>query len=299
MKLRLGRFIGCGASATLAASLVLASCGGPARLAGSSANSSAAIAAADAVCGPTLADFNAAAGDFAPQSDAAAYRKTLPSEPAQAARKLLADASAEAGALDHLSDLYAAILACRGAGGAVPSGLGPARVKAGEIVDRAAAMAAIYQAESARILTLSGESDAQLAQAPMPGPAFRALNATPIYAAPDTGGARVSLLRKGQRVTEPPTEAPQAQVPVLAAAWTAIALNDGSTGYVASAALRRVTANFSPRLAVSTDPAIAAADYLRGPFAASENRFEAQARPEGRPPSFDPAAAALADTANP
>src|SRR6202012_4681213 len=101
--------------------------------------------------------------------------------------------------------------------------LDSARGAAGRVAARQTALQAAAEKLIAEAPGIGIKVAHAVAAPPLPNSPYRALDASTIYAKPQTSSGRIADLRKGQRV-EGPGGGP-------AEGWTTLYLNDGSLGY--------------------------------------------------------------------
>jgi hypothetical protein len=161
---------------------------------------------------------------------------------------------------------FAALRTCRSDRIAAASEAAPQKAAYDAELDEARRSLALAQTVQA---TLAGAADrlaadspsvkraaARAVAAPPPPPQpFIAVQTATIHARPDAGSAPIADLRKGTRAQGPAAG-------TAAVGWTTLILNDGSLGYVESAALRPASVNPSavagarPQGQPAADPAI-------------------------------------------
>ncbi|HLY56898.1 MAG TPA: hypothetical protein VKS60_15145 [Stellaceae bacterium] len=181
-------------------------------------------------------------------------------------------------ATDQVSDTYRALTSCRDARLALTT-LAPKELAAESAAaddELAAARKALDLMRTCEAtlpaavdrliadLPASRQRAARAANAIPPSQPFVALETATIHAKPDAGSARIADLRKGMRA--------QGAGGALVAGWTTVRLNDGSIGYVESAALEPVSPNPSamgrvrPSETDASDPLVALAVEARRSF---------------------------------
>jgi hypothetical protein len=223
---RISSFFGpIGAAASL---VLLAGCGAPGGM-------------TVARCGPEQAAFDAAAKELPTQAtplESAAYaaaKNAQASDAAQQAARLNDDAGRLVAVIDRATDSYRSLRQCRAAD---ERDLAEARqtlsvMQTCEATLRGAADALVAVSPASRARAARALSSPT---APPPAP-YLALTTATIRDRPDAAGARIADLRKGTRANGARTKSVDG--------WTALQLNDGTIGYVETAALQALSLNAS------------------------------------------------------
>jgi hypothetical protein len=266
---------------------------GTALLLQSCAGSGSAGPAGEAGCGPERSRLLDATQTLGAESAAdywASLRRATP-DTAAAAQRATSDLGALGASVDRLTIGYGLLKTCRLQRAAkIQADLAGNSIDNAEAVRRLAHERQVFQAEldaargyagriAARQAVLQEAAERLIAEAPgigvkvaravaaspLPAAPYRALDITTIYAKPETSSGHIAELRKGQRVQGPgggPREG-----------WTTLYLNDGSLGYVQTAALKPVDPNpvavpgavarAAPSRGDSADPVVALALVAR------------------------------------
>ncbi len=216
----------------------------------------------DPDCAAAAAEFGAARGYFADPArhalTAGGYAESLAGIGDESARdgRLLADLQRQNQALDRLSASYGALRRCHAdniaawnaarAAGSMTEADAARHLSAQQQASTrqwAEAQAAFGQASSLDDIYMAASAGriGAAGLGPIAAAPFVARGETPIQDKPDAAGTPLATLRKGQRVLS--------SDPAAQGGWTAIDLDDGTTGYVSTAMLRPVTPNPSERQA--------------------------------------------------
>jgi len=198
--------------------------------------------------------------------------------PVLQAQGLTTDLATTANAVDRVTSSFATLKACRlDRAEEIRTGVSGGSLQAAELAPLIAAERGRFEGEieiarraiqpldqHVTLLRLVGDRlaatapgvDLKVARAaaapPPPAQYFMVTAAAPIYAKPASTAARVSNLRRLQRVQGPGGEA--------APGWVQLTLNDGSAGYVELAVLRPVQINASAQKAAARAEAMREAD---------------------------------------
>jgi hypothetical protein len=200
------------------------------------------LSAAATACAGEQAAFEAATGNLSGEAasfEAAAYavaQRRSSGNPATLARTLVDDAGRLEQSADRVIDEYRAFSACRRAPTAAEAAA--ANQSLALIQTCQATLRGAADALGAASAVRNGKRLAVSSTVPPPSLPFVAVETATIHARPDAGSARIADLRKGTRATAPGTGG-------SAGGWTAVQLNDGTIGYVETAALRPVQPNAS------------------------------------------------------
>lgn len=243
------------------------------------------VASASLSCGAERADLVAATDRGAlpadqpggPDAYYAGLRRTA-ATPALAAQGLTTDLAKTADAVDRVTSGFATLKACRlDRAEEIRAGVAGGSLTADQMMPLMAAERGSFEGEielargatrqldqrvnllrlvADRLAANAPGVDLKVARAAAAPPAsaqfFVVTVAAPIYAKPAPSAARVSNLRRLQRVQGPGGEA--------APGWVQLTLNDGSAGYVESAVLRPAQINASAQKAAARSEAAREAD---------------------------------------